>query len=879
MKSSIIATIFLFKISLFAQEIKVDYLHEYDDKILEEIARSSTYRDFDDNGDGKLNFEEKELLNAVLIRDFDINKNGRLDAKELLLATCICNNMQDYDCNKNRRLEPRERQKFLDDMLCRYDNNKDGVLSIDELIYAKEMQQIFSDLLLLTSLPPEIDRNHNQKIDPQEWVLFTNWLRLEYGLDKDGIPDLKKLKIGAKENIFLQMLCRWFPGCGVDEDWNINKEKRNVLRVSLVNICGLNGDLQCDLEKLQNIENRLRLMFCSGFIPTTNEINGNKLKWLLDKASSGSFHDEWFPAYDFNNDGHISAEEFLTAVPTENRLRIFFKAYPEFDLNKNGIMDKNERQSLAEYLLKKIGIEKNVLIARERICFYVDDEVFFSIEENIRSLISMGFDKDKDGVLSKNERSLAKQTLLQVYDVNHNNIFDMADIWMFACVERYAGRFYEFSSQKRKEILKQLVLWYDINKDGSIDNNEMSIARIYEPYWMSISIHEFDKNKDGFFDVSERNAFTQAYLKDYDLNGNGRFERAELAQIQADQYYYRLIFSQNRLLDIHRDQAQEQEIIAQITKLGDLDDDGWLDTDELDIICMMQHLFQQCLGKNPGIDADHNGLMNAKEYQDLATKYLLPRYDSDHNGRLDIREMKNGLLIETTLLNLLQAKNSDVAQELDPNGDGVITEEERQRFFDSLLNDFDFNDNGHIDPEELQAKLDFEKRFFRETKKFPQLIQIHDQKLDVQQRKILLAELAKHYDLDGNGKIGYYELIDKQDRDVVLGKIKYLYPEFTKTILTEDKLLVLEKCLLKDYDWNKDGRITAGEAQFIPWIVGGKAMDVVRQKEMEQALLEVQEAEWLKKYDLNGNGKLDPEERARAEQDAKAGIQAPAIDE
>jgi hypothetical protein len=39
------------------------------------------------------------------------------------------------------------------------------------------------------------------------------------------------------------------------------------------------------------------------------------------------------------------------------------------------------------------------------------------------------------------------------------------------------------------------------------------------------------------------------------------------------------------------------------------------------------------------------------------------------------------------------------------------------------------------------------------------------------------------------------------------------------------------------------------------------------------------ETELLKKYDFNANGQLDPEERQRAEADAKAGIQAPTRDE
>ena len=39
-----------------------------------------------------------------------------------------------------------------------------------------------------------------------------------------------------------------------------------------------------------------------------------------------------------------------------------------------------------------------------------------------------------------------------------------------------------------------------------------------------------------------------------------------------------------------------------------------------------------------------------------------------------------------------------------------------------------------------------------------------------------------------------------------------------------------------------------------------------------------QEAEWRRKYDFNGNGQLDPEERIRAEADAKSGILAPAME-
>ena len=47
----------------------------------------------------------------------------------------------------------------------------------------------------------------------------------------------------------------------------------------------------------------------------------------------------------------------------------------------------------------------------------------------------------------------------------------------------------------------------------------------------------------------------------------------------------------------------------------------------------------------------------------------------------------------------------------------------------------------------------------------------------------------------------------------------------------------------------------------------------------QQQAIERQKAAWLRKYDFNGNGQLDPEERTRAEADSKSGILAPALDE
>jgi hypothetical protein len=63
-------------------------------------------------------------------------------------------------------------------------------------------------------------------------------------------------------------------------------------------------------------------------------------------------------------------------------------------------------------------------------------------------------------------------------------------------------------------------------------------------------------------------------------------------------------------------------------------------------------------------------------------------------------------------------------------------------------------------------------------------------------------------------------------------------------------------------------------------VADGRRAIAERQFQQEHNLmLQTHKQEWLKKYDFNGNGKLDPEERTRAETEAKAGIQAPARDE
>ena len=136
----------------------------------------------------------------------------------------------------------------------------------------------------------------------------------------------------------------------------------------------------------------------------------------------------------------------------------------------------------------------------------------------------------------------------------------------------------------------------------------------------------------------------------------------------------------------------------------------------------------------------------------------------------------------------------------------------------------------------------------------------------------------------------------------LMDDLEILYPEFARDdngALTAAGRLALAKHLLKIGDRNGNGRLDYEEIYHLWHHYGIQAEDARNKREQEKIiheqeqqrreqeqqkrlqeqqrqLQELQKVTLLKKYDLNGNGKLDPEERARAEADVKAVIQSPA---
>jgi Ca2+-binding EF-hand superfamily protein len=117
-----------------------------------------------------------------------------------------------------------------------------------------------------------------------------------------------------------------------------------------------------------------------------------------------------------------------------------------------------------------------------------------------------------------------------------------------------------------------------------------------------------------------------------------------------------------------------------------------------------------------------------------------------------------------------------------------------------------------------------------------------------------------------------------------MDSVELLYPDFARDAnggLTAAGRQALAKHLLKTGDRNGDGRLDYAELCRL-WrqsAAPAEAARKIRERELLRRQKEAQDAELLRKYDFNGNGLLEPEERARAAADSKAGIQAPAQDE
>ena len=185
----------------------------------------------------------------------------------------------------------------------------------------------------------------------------------------------------------------------------------------------------------------------------------------------------------------------------------------------------------------------------------------------------------------------------------------------------------------------------------------------------------------------------------------------------------------------------------------------------------------------------------------------------------------------------------------------------------AMLAAYDKNNDGKLD--------DAEKKEYQE---FIQLVQENHQEAMKKQ-----AEFVKQYDTNKDGKLDageYTQALKQEEINRLRKQLLQAKPalDLDKNGKLDDaEFAAFEKEMLPKYDQNKDGKLDKKE---IRRILGKLTMEHFRdmQRQMEADQKTEQKAK-EKRYDLDGDGKLNADERKRMLEDRKTGVQVPPQDE
>ena len=375
-------------------------------------------------------------------------------------------------------------------------------------------------------------------------------------------------------------------------------------------------------------------------------------------------------------------------------------------------------------------------------------------------------------------------------------------------------------SSNPDDVLKdKILLYYDSNKDGEIDKAEAykyfkeapgfayedeNLNLHFLPVSLSLEIatadlKSYDKNSDGFISQYEANKLVlegrqEEILKEYDHNEDGKLDRAE-----ASKYF---------------EEADEYSIPLSMK----------MTTDDLKIY-----------------DQNNDGVIDLWESQNLVEdNKILKEYDHNEDGKLDRAEASKyfeGADGYSTPLSL--RITTDDLKIYDKNNDGFISQYEAHKLVlkvmqEKILQEYDHNGDGKIDRAEASECFEGPDKYstYLSLEIATDDLKIYDKNNDGfinswgegQQiiRENKQEEILKEYDHNGDGKIDraeackYFEEADE-----------YSSPLFIKNI-TDD---------LKIYDKNNDGVINFYEGKGI--------IEDTKQEKLQ------------KKYDHNGDGKID----------------------
>jgi Ca2+-binding EF-hand superfamily protein len=808
---------------------------------------------------------EQEIFDLAMLNNFraDLNYNGKCEPAEQAL---VLSGWKYFDLDHDDQVDLLElaigqlgipcplsfyvdRQEFFG----LYRKQHPGPIN------ARELRQAIDEELALNAIAALACRDRSVGW----WESLRARLAKEEDRNHNGILDHDELVMrGALDRALLLFFGDTFcDDFDLDNDGVLSQAERDAVLDTLKPDLDLDNDGQVSLNDLQ--------VLTSHFSRTGGGSYFNFDAFSL-KRSLGDDVKHLLPIYDRNGDGIWQPLEIVFANLTEDELAAFFhrlnppinpeaenqtpftpEARTAFikqflanrDLNGNGKIDFAEiPRSSWDPNVPDYGPDP----LDQLIGYRLDDakppippEVLVSLRQPAAAMQRLS----RNPRIPTTSRDSIMSSLLALYDSNHDGKLDAEEAWagnateyILRCVIYPGKKPFPLTLAQQQAWLARMLTLYDKNQDGRLSMVEASNCAISEAMWVSLrdinaTTKRLNQNGDRWLDPEERKALIPEILKHYDFNKNGLLELGELIAYRNEEACKHQLFG-------HLLTAEEEADWNKHGNWFDFDQDGKTDIWSVPPSSM---LFDP--GKDPL--SDYQVLLRWHEF-------MLKNYDTNQNGRIDQAEVSDyyawasqwAILASNRHLPPLPASLPELQQWALANGDA--------------------NHDGKLSLRELTRLNQY-----LEKQKRVQTDLFELQKIDLQHPT--MAELTS--------AAAFTNLVYL---------LEPLYPEFDKNQdMTLDPLekLELAKYLINIGDRNGNGRLEYVESYRF-WRLNCDKAEAAREKRRPEQLRrweaqaqQEQDAEWLKKYDFNANGKLDPAERARAEADAKAGIQAPARDE
>jgi Ca2+-binding EF-hand superfamily protein len=803
---------------------------------------------------------EQEILDVALLNTMgvDLNYNDRCDPEEkaLLLAS-----VGYYDLDGDGQVE------FLELVSANFGFRWALPFSIDRRAFcfnyrkqhpgplqAKELRQAMASELAL-----------NASAGLAGLAKRTGWreeLQTELVKDEDhnrnGILDQDELVMrGTWDHLLLVVFgSRFTDDFDLNGDGILNKAEREAAISAIAEDVDLDGDGQVSLNELQVLEQFPLFMW-------NRQTYSPNPSLALVKARYADFTKQYLPIYDRNGDGRWQPREIVSAKSIEDRLSDYFTR-----LNPNTPYTPEARDVLVRQLLTTRDLNGNGKLEYAEIPMGIHwgvwppefgPETFdqligyrlaaaqpplpppFLERLNLPAYSLQRVSRDPDIPAATLEH--CRNSLLALYDSNHDGKLDAEEAWIANTLEYFLRRSlygksksFPLTFEQQQAWIARMVALYDENRDGRLNVAETLHLTAMERFWMTIlffndTARRLDKNGDGWLDPDERKPLEPELMKRYDRNRNGFLDSKEQSAFWNEESYRKQFMQQPM-------SPEDQAAWDKNRDLFDFDQDGVIDLWLLYSTSMISDL-----GKKEKLTC-----------QELLRWYdcLLKDYDNNHDGRIDLLEANECKEWSLAWAALAPARNLPATPASLP--------ELRQW----ALKNGDANGDGKLSLKEL-TRLNYyqELRVSADRQASQWLFEL--EKIDPAQPTLAQLFVVKTF----------IELMNS---------VEILYPDFARDAnggLTAEGRQTLARHLLKTGDRNGDGSLDYAELCRL-WRQSAAQAETARKMRVHEQLRrqkEAQDAELLKKYDFNGNGKLEPEERARAAADSKAGIQAPAQDE